>query len=132
MTETIRVRVGVMDSRREAHVAVLPYSSLSTGARLRKGLSRGALISLGGLVVVLVPLLHLCGAAMVFFGGPVAAFLAWKPTGLLGPGSVTCPKCKAVLLLAAAVPVWPARRQCGECGVTVELTLAPSQVALEC
>ena len=76
MMENVRVHVGVMDSGRTDYVAVLPYASLSAANRLWKGLSRVAMISLLGLAVVLVPLLHLCGSAAALLGGPVVAVFA--------------------------------------------------------
>ena len=118
------VRVGVMDSARPGLVVTLPVEQLSAGARAWRGLKRTLLVSGIGLMIVPVPLLHLCGVAVAVVAGPIAGVFAWKSTALFGSGEVPCPKCDQLVALTPRLAGWPARVHCQKCGAMVELNAA--------
>lgn len=118
------LRAGVMDSQRPGLVVTLPVLQLSTGARVLRALKRLALVSGIGLLIVPVPLLHVCGAVIAGVAGPIAAVFAFTARALVeGKGEVmVCPKCSKTLPLPAQLVGWPARFQCLECKAMIELT----------
>jgi ribosomal protein S27AE len=88
--------------------------------RARRGrVGAGALVSaIGGLVVIL-PILHLCGAALLFLGGPILAAVTFRVSVLtVGEQQVACPKCDAAVPVDAKSGGWPVRLHCGSCGST--------------
>lgn len=118
------VHVGVMDSQRPGLVVMLPVAPLSSAARMVRGLLRMALVSGIGLVVLLIPLLHACGAVVAVLAGPIAGFFAWRQAALIGAGEVACPRCTQPLAMPAKLAGWPARTHCQKCGAMVELNPA--------
>lgn len=122
------VRVGVMDSMRPGRLVDLPVEQLSPRARLWRGLKRMLLVSAVGAVVVPIPLLHVCGFAMVLVAGPVAGVFAWRDAALIGMGEVPCPKCTEPVKTLPGLAGWPARLHCSKCGAMVELN--PAQAVL--
>lgn len=118
------VRVGVMDSQRPGLVVTLPVEQLSSGARVMRGLLRMAIVSGIGLVVLLIPLVHACGALVAVFAGPIAGFFAWRQAALIGSGEVACPRCTQPVTMPAKLAGWPARLHCQQCGAMVELNPA--------
>ena len=119
--EPTPVRVGVMDSARPGLVVTLPVEQLSSRARAWRGAKRTLLVSGIGLLIIPVPLLHLCGVAVAFVAGPIAGVFAWKSTALFGAGEVPCPKCSQSVALTPKLAGWPARVHCQKCGAMVEL-----------
>lgn len=122
--EPTSVRVGVMDSARPGLVVTLPVHQLSAGARAWRALRRMSIVSGVGLVLLLVPLMHVCGFVIALLAGPIAGAFAWKDSALIGTGEVPCPKCSEVVPLPAKLSGWPARVHCPKCGAMVELQLA--------
>ncbi len=118
------VRVGVMDSTRPGRVVELPVEQLSSQARLWRGLKRMALVSAVGGVVLFIPLVHLCGLAVLVIAGPIAGVFAWRDAALIGSGEVPCPKCSEAVKTPAGLAGWPARVHCQKCGAMVELNAA--------
>lgn len=117
------VHVGVMDSARAGKVVTLPVQALSQGVRVLRGLGRFALVAVVGVAIAVVPLIHLCGIAVVC-AGPIAGFLAWKRAARIGAGEIDCPKCDQRVQLPLKLMGWPARVHCEHCGAMVELKLA--------
>lgn len=118
------VRVGVMDSMRPGRVVDLPVEQLSSQVRLWRGLKRMLMVSALGAVVVPIPLLHLCGFAILLIAGPIAGVFAWKDAALIGTGEVPCPKCTEPVKTTLGLAGWPARVHCKKCGAMVELNRA--------
>ena len=118
------VRVGVMDSMRPGRVVDLPVEVLSSRARLWRGLKRMALVSGVGGVVLFIPLVHLCGLAVLLVAGPIAGVFAWKDAALIGTGEVPCPRCTEPVKTPPGLSGWPARVHCQKCGAMVELNVA--------
>lgn len=117
------VHVGVMDSARPGKVVTLPVEVLSQGARALRGLGRFGLVAVVGIAVAVVPLIHLCGIAVVC-ASPVVGFLGWKGAALIGTGEFECPKCNQRIEVPPKLTGWPARVHCKQCGAMVELRLA--------
>ena len=115
------VRVAVMDSAKPGLVVTLPVEQLSPRARAWRGAKRTLLVSAIGLLIIPVPLLHLCGVALALVAGPIAGVFAWKSTALFGAGEVPCPKCGQAVPLTPRLAGWPARVHCQKCGAMVEL-----------
>lgn len=115
------VHVAVMDSSKPGVVATLPVEVLSPGARAWRGLKRTALVSGVGLLILPVPLVHLCGAAIALVAGPIAGVFAWRATAVLGSSEVQCPKCAGTLAVPEGLAGWPARLHCKACGSMAEL-----------
>ena len=118
-----------MDSAKPGLVLTVPVTQLGPGARAWRGLKRMALVSGIGVVLVAVPLLHVCGAVVVLIAGPIAGVFAWRARAVLGACEIACPKCSQPVLVPDQLPGWPARVHCAKCGAMVELQLgeaAPS------
>ncbi len=113
-----RVLLTVMDSARPPTEAVVELERLSPGRRLGRGVVRWLAVSAVGAVVLVLPLLHACGALTLLVAGPVAGVLAYRRQVLLGPGQLTCPRCEAAVPVAAGTGGWPVRLHCGGCGST--------------
>jgi ribosomal protein S27AE len=113
------VQLTIMDSARPPRPAVLEVEGLGLGRRTWRAVGRGALVSgIGGLVVIL-PILHLCGAALLLLGGPILAAVTFRVSVLtVGEQQVPCPKCDAVVPVEAKSGGWPVRLHCGSCGST--------------
>ena len=107
-----------MDSARPPTTASVTLQRLSATQRVGRGLARFAMVSGAGAVLALLPLLHGCGLVTFLIAGPVMGFYAFRPTVLLGPSEVSCPKCAATVSVAAKTPGWPSRLHCGSCGST--------------
>lgn len=118
------VRVGVMDSQRPGLVVTLPVDHLSSGARALRALLRLGIVSGVGVVVMLIPLVHLCGLTVALLGGPIAGVLTFRQSALIGAGSVSCPKCSEQVAMPPGLAGWPARVHCPKCGAMVELNPA--------
>jgi hypothetical protein len=116
--EPQNVSLAVMDSARTPLHATLQVERLSVGRRVARGLLRWATVSAVAAVVMVLPLLHACGALSLLVAAPVAGFLAFRTRVLLGAGFLVCPKCEAQVAVAAGVGGWPARFHCGQCGST--------------
>lgn len=110
-----------MDSSKPGTVATLPVAVLSPGARAWRGLKRLLLVSGIGLLILPVPLVHLCGAAIALVAGPIAGIFAWRATAVLGSSEVPCPKCAVRLPVPEGLAGWPARLHCKACGSMAEL-----------
>ena len=119
--EPTPVRVGVMDSARPGLVVTLPVQQLSQGARAWRGLKRMLLVSAVGVLLIPVPLMHLCGLGVALLAGPIAGVFAWQSKAVFGGGEVPCPKCSQAVPLTAKLAGWPARVHCQKCGAMVEL-----------
>jgi ribosomal protein S27AE len=119
--ETANVRVAVMDSAQPGVVAAVQVDPLARGRRLGRGALRWLLLSGVGAVVVVLPLLHVCGLVLVLLAAPVAGVLAYRVQVLLGEGQVPCPKCGAVVPVPAGTAGWPARLHCGACGSSLRV-----------
>lgn len=124
MKQPLSVRVGVMDSQRPGLVVSLPVELLTQTARAWRGLKRFGLVSVIGVVVIPIPLLHLCGVLVALIAGPVAGVFAWRASAVLGTSQVPCAKCSASLEIPEGLSGWPARVHCVKCGAMVELTPA--------
>ena len=121
MTPTA-LRLGVMDSQRERVAVTLPVLALSSGARLLRALKWLGIVSGVGLVLVPVPLLHLCGAITALVVGPITALFAFRAKALVGPGELDCVKCAQRVAVPNRLVGWPARVQCLSCKAMLELT----------
>ena len=119
-----RVKVGIRDSDRSPIEATIDVRFLSMGSRLQYTVSRIGFIFVVGLFITVLPLLHVCGAAIIFLVVPVVAFRAWRSTVLVGPGTLPCPKCTAPLTLAVARRGWPVHVPCMQCGSLVVVNSA--------
>lgn len=122
--EPTPVRVGVMDSKRPGLVVSLNVEHLSAQVRTWRAVKRTLFVSGIGAVVVFVPLLHVCGLAVLLVAGPIAGAFAFKQAALVGGGSVPCPKCGEAVTLTDGLTGWPARVHCQKCGAMVELNPA--------
>jgi hypothetical protein len=120
--ESTPVRVGVMDSAKAGLVVSLPLRKLSAQARALRVLTRIALVSGAGLVILFVPIVHVCGLVIALVAGPIAGAFAWRDQVLFGGGEVPCPKCAQAVVLPKNLAGWPARVHCAKCGAMVELT----------
>lgn len=116
MHEVQAVEIAVFESSRAAVRAQVPLERLTSARRAARGLGRFALVSLVAAGVTLVPLLHLCGATALVLLAPLAGYLAWRPTVLLAPAALPCPKCGAPVTVRGGTPGWPARLHCEGCG----------------
>jgi len=114
--DTQQVLLAVMDSARPPVEAAVQLERLSSGRRLGRGLTRWLLVSAVGAVVLVLPLLHACGALVLLVAAPAAGFLTYRRQVLLGAGQLPCPKCAAVVQVAAGTAGWPVRLHCGQCG----------------
>ena len=118
------VRVGVMDSQRPGAVVDLPVQVLTPQARTLRGLSRGALVSALGLLLIPIPLIHFCVPVVVLVVGPIVGVFAWKKAAIIAAGQTfPCAKCTEPLTIPKSLAGWPARVHCGKCGAMVELKL---------
>jgi hypothetical protein len=113
-----------MDSQRPGLVVTLPVLELSTGARVVRALVRLGIVSGIGLLILPVPLMHLCGVITAAVVGPIAAVFAFRGRARVGAGSITCPKCAQPLPVPDKLIGWPARFQCLDCKAMIELTPA--------
>lgn len=118
--EPVAVHVRLMDSQAEPKPAVLQARSVPFAERVLRGLKRLGLVSGIGLVVLVLPVLHLCGAVVALVVGPVAAFLAFRGTAVLQAGTVECPRCAAQAAIEDGTTGWPARLHCLHCGSTFD------------
>jgi hypothetical protein len=116
----MQVDLAVLYSERPAVLAQLDVAPRPTKVRLgRAGLTLLALLA-GGAVVTVLPLLHLCGAALLLLGAPIATWLAWKPSVVtLGAQQLACPKCARPVVVADGRLGWPIRLQCDGCGASL-------------
>ncbi len=121
----MQVNLAVLYSERPPVHAQLEVVPRSPGARLgRAALTCLALLA-GGAVVTVLPLLHLCGAALVLLGAPLGTWLAWRPSVVTAlPQDVACPKCGHAVSVAAGRTGWPLRLQCDGCGASLSATAA--------
>jgi hypothetical protein len=126
LMEPRRVLLTVVDSARPPTQGFIPVEALGQGRRVGRGLARWLLVTVVGVGVTLLPLVHLCGAATVLLAAPVAAFLAYRTQVLLGAGLLPCPKCEALVAVAAGTTGWPARLHCGACGSTLQARPEPA------
>jgi hypothetical protein len=119
------VRVGVMDSKREGEIVNLGVEVLTPSARTWRGISRGALVSALGLLLIPIPLIHFCVPVVVLVAGPIVGVFAWKKAAVIGAGQAfPCAKCNEQLTIPKNLAGWPARVHCSKCGAMVELNLA--------
>lgn len=123
--EPQEVLLSVMDSAKPPLVATVQLERLSMTRRAGRGLARLGMVSGAGAVLTVLPLLHACGLITLLIAGPAFAVFAFKTTVLLGDGRVDCPKCGAVVNIAAQTPGWPARMHCGTCGSTFFIRPSP-------
>ena len=128
MMQPTAVRVGVMDSMRPGLVAMLNVEQLSLGRRVWRALKRALIVSGIGAVVLVIPLLHACGLAVLLVAGPIAGVFAFRQAAIIGGGSVPCPKCSTPVTMTQGLAGWPARVHCQKCGAMVELN--PAQEVL--
>jgi hypothetical protein len=118
------VLVGVMDSQRPGSVVTVPVEVLGPSTRALRGLKRMALVSVIGVCIVPIPLLHLCGVLVALIVGPIAGVFAWQAKALLGACAVPCAKCNEPLAIPEGQAGWPARVHCAKCGAMVEFNPA--------
>lgn len=116
--EPQRVLLNVMDSSRTPATGNVLVERLSMPRRAGRAILRTGMVSGGGAILALLPLLHGCGLITLLVAGPVYGFMTWRKTVLLGEGQVSCPKCQATVAVADKTPGWPARMHCGTCGST--------------
>ncbi len=113
------VQLTIMDSARPPSAAVLEVETLAMGRRLLRAAGRGLLVSGIGALVVILPILHLCGAALLLLGGPILAIVTFRVSVLtVGAQQVRCPKCDGVVAINAKSSGWPVRLHCETCGST--------------
>src|SRR5581483_8188101 len=130
--EPTPVRVGMMDSRRPEAVVTLPVRQLRLGERVWRAAKRllgitGIGLLVGNVVLLMLPFphVHLCLFPVVLILGPLIAFFAWRDRVVLGGATVPCPHCHRDIAVPDALYGWPARFNCQECGIRVELNAAP-------
>lgn len=125
------VRVGLMDQRRPQEVATVPVRQLTLFERVWRATRRGLLVS-GGLLLVgnfallIIPLphLHLCLCPVAFSLGPILFGFALRDRVLVGATQLPCPRCREAVTVPESLGGWPARFNCHQCGVMVELNQA--------
>ncbi len=119
------VRVGVMDSKREGTVVDLGVQVLTPSQRTMRGITHGGLVSLLGLLLIPIPLIHFCVPVVVLVAGPIVGVFAWKKAAVIGAGqTLPCAKCNEPLTIPKNLAGWPARVHCSKCGAMVELNPA--------
>lgn len=116
------LHVRVMDSSKWMASAELPVQHFSVGMRLWRACKRLGLVSGVGLLLIPVPLMHICGAAVALVVGPLAAAWAAKPSACMGECEVACPRCGRPVALSNQNTGWPVRVQCLQCSSMIELT----------
>jgi hypothetical protein len=126
--ELTPVRIGMMDSRRPEGVATIGVRQLRATERLWRAAKRligitgiGLLVGNIALLMLPFPHLHLCLFPVALILGPVIAFFAWRDSVVLGSGAVPCPHCHRDITVPRELYGWPARFNCLECGIRVEL-----------
>jgi hypothetical protein len=123
----MKVNLAVMESAREPTGGELAVTELSVQRRAGRAALRGLMVGAVAAVVMILPLLHLCGALGVLLAAPVAAWFGWRSSVLtLGEQQVACPKCAAVVKVDAGKAGWPVRLHCDACGVSFGATPSPA------
>lgn len=125
--EAMQVSVRVMDSARPGKEAEIGVRTLSLATRAWRACSRGLGLSVLGVGLALLPLLHLCGAAVALVVGPIFAVFVFRQQALLEAGSLPCAKCERPLEIKAGQAGWPARVHCVGCGAMNEVRPAVSE-----
>jgi hypothetical protein len=125
------VRIGLMDQRRPEAVTTLPVRHLRWFERLWRATRRGfgvmGLLLLVGnfaLLIFPVPHLHLCLFPIAFVLGPVLGIFSWRDRVLLPKAALPCPRCRDTVSVPDELGGWPARFNCSQCGIMIELNHA--------
>ena len=128
------VRIGVMDSRRPAEVVLLQAHHLRWSQRMRRGLWRFVWIGtvclfVSNFMMLVVPLphLHLCTLPLSLIAGPLAGWLAYRSRVVFVDASLPCPRCRREVPIPQKLEGWPARFNCPQCAIMVELGEATTQ-----
>jgi hypothetical protein len=122
------VRIGMMDSRRPQQVLTLPARQLRLLERLWRATRRvfgvtGLLLLLGNVALLMAPFphLHLCLFPIALVLGPLLGWFAWRDRVVLAESRLPCPRCHHTLVVPEGTRGWPARFNCEQCGIMVEL-----------
>lgn len=121
----------MMDTRRPQAVLTLPARQLKLLERLYRAARKvfgvsGLLLLVGNIALLMAPFphLHLCLFPLALILGPLLGYFAWRDRVVLAESQVPCPRCHEAVTVPDGLGGWPARFNCQQCGIMVELNAA--------
>jgi hypothetical protein len=128
VVEPTQVRIGMMDITRPQEVAVIPARHLGWLERVWRAMRRtlgisGTGLLIGNILLMMLPFphLHLCLFPIALVLGPLLGWFAWRDRVELASAQLPCPRCHGTVTVPEGLHGWPARFNCAECGIMVEL-----------
>jgi hypothetical protein len=121
----------MMDTQRPQEVLSLPAHRLGLTERVWRATRKtfgvtGALLLAGNILLFMMPVphVHLCLFPLAIVLGPLLGYFAWRDRVVLASSELPCPRCHHLVKVPEGLSGWPARFNCGECGIMVELNPA--------